>query len=102
LLSWATTTNTAWGPNPSFGQGSGAGLIHFETGVSPYLDEVLALTGGTGLVEVSSDRFTSICSIGSDPCGFSLDATLTFVPEPTSALLIGMGLVILGRRSGGR
>ncbi len=100
LLTWATTTNTAWGPNPEFGQGSGSGLILFETGVSPYLEEVFALTGGTGLVEVSSDRFTAICSVGSDPCVFSLDATLTFVPEPTTAFMLGLGLAILGRRGG--
>lgn len=41
-----------------------------------------------------------ICAVGSDPCGFSLDATLTFVLEPTTALLLGMGLAILGRRGG--
>jgi len=91
LLSWTTTTNTAWGPNPSFGQGSGTGLVRFHSGAAPYLAEVLALTGGTGLVELSSDRFAAVCA-GSDPCGFSLDARLTFVPEPSAAIFLGTGL----------
>jgi hypothetical protein len=92
-LQWTTTTNTTF-PSATFGQGSGVGTVVFGSGLAPYLDDVFALTGGTGVAQIGSNRFNAVCS-GGDPCNFSLDATLTFVPEPTSALLIGAGLALL-------
>lgn len=91
---WNTTTNTTY-PSTSFGQGSGVGLIVFTGGLAPYFGEVLGLTAGTGLAEISTDSFNALCLPGSDPCAFTLDATLTFVPEPTTAVFMGLGLASL-------
>lgn len=98
IQSWQTTTDTTYPGNPSFGSGTGVGIVQFHGGLNAYWNEVLALTGGTGIAQVTSTRFNSVCSISADPCPFSLNATLTFVPEPSSALFIGMGLMALGFR----
>jgi hypothetical protein len=98
IQSWTTTTNTTYPGNPNFGQGSGVGSILFTGGLAPYIDEVLALTDGTGIAQLGSTRFNAVCSTGSDPCSFSLDATLTFVPEPTTALLVGLAMTGLAVR----
>lgn len=81
-------TDTA---SPNFGTGSTTGVIQIVSGQAPYYSEVLALTGGTGLVTLTSSPTTS-CG-AANPCNQGTVSTLTFVPEPTTIMLMGLGLV---------
>ncbi len=64
----------------------------------PYLDEVLALSGGTGLAAGTLDTFDAFCLPGADPCTFTIAGALSFVPEPSTGLLLATGLLGLALR----
>jgi len=84
-----------------FATATGAGTIFFTSGLAPYFAEVLSLTGGTGLASLSLGSFDPVCIPGSDPCPFESSGSLIFVPEPSSAALLGGALVAFawGRRN---
>jgi hypothetical protein len=105
IISLATLTNTTVA-SPGFATATGSGLIQFTSGLAPYYTEALSLTGGSGYANLNLSSFNPVCALGSDPCGFNASGTLTFVPEPSTALLLGGALAALaalrGRGPGGR
>ncbi len=94
VLSLATLTDTNVA-SPGFATATGSGSILFTGGLAPYYAEVLSLTGGSGLASVSMSSFNPVCLPGTDPCGFNSPGTLTFVPEPSTAVLLGGALAAL-------
>ncbi len=89
--------------SPTFGQATGFGTVRL-TGLTgdPFYEEVLTLTGGTGILQITLGSFAP--TTFSDPEIFQITGTLTAVPEPASLLLLGSGLAGLGawRRLKGR
>ncbi len=97
IVSFMTTTDTD--PlSPDFATATGSGAFLFSGGLSPYLDEVLALSGGTGLAAGTLDTFDAFCLPGADPCTFTIAGALSFVPEPSTGLLLATGLLGLALR----
>lgn len=97
VLSLDTTTNTTYRGlgDSEYGKSTGFGMVRFTGGRGAYFDGVMALTGGTGLAEIRAWGFNGICVRGSDPCGYSMQAVMTLVPEPTTAVLVAAGLACL-------
>lgn len=81
--------------SPGFATGTGSGTILFTGGLAPYFAEVLSLSGGTGLANLSLDAFDPVCLPGTDPCGFVSGGTLTLVPESSTVMLLGSALAAL-------
>lgn len=96
ISTWSSFLDTRAPNNPNFGHGTGAGMMQLTSGLAPYFDEAMAYTGGTGQIQVVGEEFNAVCQFGSD-CRYNLSATLNFVPEPTTALLLGLGLAALSR-----
>ncbi len=86
--------------SPGFATATGSGTLLFTSGLAPYFAEMQSLTGGTGVAGVTLNSFDPVCFPGTDPCSFQSSGTLTFVPEPTTAALLGGALAALamGRR----
>ncbi len=84
--------------SPGFGSATASGSVLITGGLAPYLTDVLAMTGGTGIGILDIASFNSLCTTGADPCSFSVTGSLMFVPEPSTALLIGGGLAVLSVR----
>ena len=92
LVLSATNTVDSDPSSPGFTTATATAPLEITSGLGPYLDEILALTGGSGRGTLELDRFRSVCTTGSDPCDFLVSGTLSFVPEPGTALLFGLGL----------
>lgn len=89
----ATTITDPNNPNFATATASGTAVVTGAgAGPNSFYNEVMSLTGGSGVVGVNAPQFYTLAY--TDPATFQLSGTLT-VPEPSALALLGVASIVL-------
>ncbi|WP_269543201.1 hypothetical protein [Cerasicoccus fimbriatus] len=70
-----------------------ATITNFTVAGTAFFNEIMSLTGGTGVITFTADGFSAVQ--GPDPATFTSDGTISIVPEP-GVTAAGIGAIVLG------